>query len=174
MFWPRAVDPHSFFCGSESGSTALFWNLVFSILLCWCCLCYWWCCYCWYCITAAAAVAVDDDAETAAAEAALQYLHCAGIRARDSASADKCSTTMSYTRPRLLFFKFYFYQWTTSAASCSVGVASNGAKLKICKVFIRKILRPIYSYCMYLRLYKQKYGECTASKTHGQFQWLIN
>ena len=49
-------------------------------------------------------VLVDDDAETAAAaEAALQYLHCAGIRTRDSVSADMCSPNKLHSPQAVIF-----------------------------------------------------------------------
>ena len=52
----------------------------------------------------------DDDAETAAAAeaaaaavAALQYLHCAGIRTRDSVSADMCSPNKLHSPQAVIF-----------------------------------------------------------------------
>ena len=54
-------------------------------------------------VTAAAdAAAVEAAADSVAAEAALQYLQGAGIRTRDSATADRCAIPMSYTSPLYL------------------------------------------------------------------------
>ena len=46
---------------------------------------------------AAAEAAVEAADDAAAAEAALQYLQDAGIRTQDSATADRCATTLKHT-----------------------------------------------------------------------------
>ena len=75
--------------------------------MCFCVFKYWHTiCYCFFnffvaflFFTASSAGAVESEAAaaaaaaaTAAAESALQYLHGAGIRNRDSATADRCAT----------------------------------------------------------------------------------